>query len=92
MTNEHDLYAMDLSKAHWQKSSMSTTGPYSVEVAFFGDGAVALRDSKDKKRPPLRFTEAEWMAFGAPACPGPRSVLPGPRACPILSIRKSRGK
>ncbi|GAA2227219.1 MULTISPECIES: DUF397 domain-containing protein [Kitasatospora] len=63
MTNEHDLYAVDLSKAHWKKSSKSATAPYSVEVAFFGDDAIAVRDSKDHKRPPLRFTKAEWIAF-----------------------------
>jgi hypothetical protein len=33
-----------------------------VEVASAGDG-VAIRDSKDKDGPMLRFTDQEWTAF-----------------------------
>jgi hypothetical protein len=36
-----------------------------VEIADLGGGAVALRDSTDYTRAPLRFTAAEWAAFTA---------------------------
>jgi hypothetical protein len=47
----------------WRKSTRS--GPYSdncVEAAFV-DGAVALRDSKDKAGAVLLFTQDDWLAF-----------------------------
>jgi hypothetical protein len=51
----------DLSRADWRKSTHScTTG--CVEIAFV-DGLVAVRDSKDRQGPVLRFTPAEWKAF-----------------------------
>ena len=61
-----DLYALDISGAAWAKSSFSE-GEYDmcVEVAFVGDGAVALRDSTSPGRPDLRFTAGEWAAFTA---------------------------
>ncbi len=34
-----------------------------VEVAVLADGQVALRDTKDRSRPPHRFTRDEWSAF-----------------------------
>ncbi|MDP9825970.1 hypothetical protein J2S57_001719 [Kineosporia succinea] len=34
-----------------------------MEVAFLGEGRVALRDSKDPEGPVLRFTRGEWSAF-----------------------------
>ncbi|MET8636079.1 DUF397 domain-containing protein [Streptomyces sp. NPDC004096] len=58
-----DLYARDLTEAHWVKSSKSTTSPYCVEVAELGDGAVAIRDSNNRDLPSLRFTAEEWTAF-----------------------------
>ncbi len=54
---------VDLSEAHWRKSSAS--GPNCdncVEVAFVGD-AIAVRDSKNPAGPTLIFTQAEWDAF-----------------------------
>ena len=61
------LYARDLSGVKWRKSSYSTVIEEfeCVEVADLGDGAVALRDSADHTRAPLRFTAAEWAAFTA---------------------------
>lgn len=52
---------MDLSRAAWHKSTRS--GPNGcVEVALL-DGQVAVRDSKDREGPVLKFTPAEWAAF-----------------------------
>ena len=54
---------VDLSRAVWRKSTRS--GPWTdncVEVAFV-DGAIAVRDSKDRAIPPLIFTPGEWEAF-----------------------------
>jgi Domain of unknown function (DUF397) len=36
-----------------------------VEAAALPDGAVALRDSKDRNKPPHIFTAEEWAAFVA---------------------------
>jgi hypothetical protein len=47
----------------WRKSSHSeANGGQCVEVGF-GDGAVGVRDSKDKTGPVLAFTRREWAAF-----------------------------
>lgn len=60
------LYARDLSGTSWRKSSFSNDIEFEcVEVAELGDGAVALRDSTDHTREPLRFTAREWAAFTA---------------------------
>jgi Domain of unknown function (DUF397) len=66
------LYARDLSGVQWSKSSHSTVIEESecVEVAVLDDGAVALRDSTDHNREPLRFTAREWAAFTAGVCDG----------------------
>jgi len=34
-----------------------------VEVAVLPDGAVAVRDSKGRNKPPHMFTAEEWTAF-----------------------------
>jgi hypothetical protein len=34
-----------------------------VEAAVLPDGAVAVRDSKDRNKPPHIFTPEEWTAF-----------------------------
>jgi len=60
------LYLRDLTEVAWHKSSFSNDIEFEcVEVADLGDGAVALRDSTDHTREPLRFTAAEWAAFTA---------------------------
>ncbi|MVU78155.1 DUF397 domain-containing protein [Nocardia sp. ET3-3] len=53
----------DLSDANWFKSSYSESGGNCVEVAFLGDGSVAIRDSKTPTAPALIFTSAEWATF-----------------------------
>lgn len=60
------LYARDLSGAVWQVSPRSHDDEppdNCVEIAFLDDGAVAMRDSNDRSRSPLRFTRTEWEAF-----------------------------
>jgi hypothetical protein len=51
----------DLSTATWRKSSRSGSNAC-VEVAFV-EGGVAVRDSKDRSGPVLRFTHKEWESF-----------------------------
>jgi hypothetical protein len=63
-TDKTALYIRDVSGVQWHKSSHSIEFDC-VEVAGLGDGAVALRDSTDYTRAPLRFTAAEWAAFTA---------------------------
>ncbi|MEU6018025.1 DUF397 domain-containing protein [Streptomyces sp. NPDC047515] len=47
----------------WRRSSRSTGMNNCVEAASFGDGRLAVRDSKDVSRPPLRFSSAAWTTF-----------------------------
>jgi Domain of unknown function (DUF397) len=51
----------------WIKSSYSGSegGGECVEVATHPDGGLAVRDSKNKTGPMLRFTDDEWHAFTA---------------------------
>ncbi|GLY31148.1 DUF397 domain-containing protein [Kineosporia sp. NBRC 101731] len=53
----------ELTDVVWIKSSRSGVNGNCVEVAFLGEGRVALRDSKDPQGPVLRFTRGEWSAF-----------------------------
>lgn len=46
----------------WRKSSYSGNGGNCVEVATLPD-TLAVRDSKDKSGPVLRFTAESWRAF-----------------------------
>ncbi|WP_306356899.1 MULTISPECIES: DUF397 domain-containing protein [unclassified Nocardia] len=55
----------DLSQAKWFKSSRSGGGKECVEVAFLGESAVGVRDSKNPSGPALIFAAAEWDAFTA---------------------------
>ncbi len=48
---------------NWRKSARSSGGDNCVEVAFAADGAVGVRDSKDRTGAVLTFTPAEWTAF-----------------------------
>lgn len=52
---------MDLAGAAWRKSTRSGSSGC-VEIAFL-DGQIAVRDSKDRDGPVLRFTHHEWEAF-----------------------------
>jgi hypothetical protein len=61
---------MDLTGAAWRKSSFSGgNGGACVEVAIVpggtdgGEGAVALRDSKNPSGPALLFSPDEWRDF-----------------------------
>lgn len=58
-----ELYAHDLSVVAWRKSSASGAEGNCVEIADLPNGAVAVRDSKNPGREPLRFDAAEWAAF-----------------------------
>ncbi|MBO0849253.1 MAG: DUF397 domain-containing protein [Pseudonocardia sp.] len=54
--------------ARWRKSSFSggaSSGSGCVEVAFLGDGDVALRDTKDRSLTPHRYSTRGWAAFVA---------------------------
>jgi Domain of unknown function (DUF397) len=53
---------IDLSTAEWRKSSFSAPNNC-VEVAFLPEGAVAVRDSKNRDGGTLVFTLDEWEAF-----------------------------
>lgn len=53
----------DLSYATWRKSRHSATEDACVETAFLPDGDVAVRDSKDRGGPALRYTPGEWRTF-----------------------------
>ena len=52
---------MDVSSRVWRKSSRSGNNGC-VEVALAAD-EIAVRDSKDRDGPVLRFTAHEWGAF-----------------------------
>jgi hypothetical protein len=55
---------VDLTDARWRTSSFSgNSGGGCVEVAFLPDGAVGVRDTKDRTRPPHHFSVAQWSAF-----------------------------
>ncbi|MGN2634767.1 DUF397 domain-containing protein [Nocardia takedensis] len=55
---------VDLTGAMWRKSVHSGPDGNCVEVAFLGDGNVAVRDTKDNGiGPVLAFTPGEWDAF-----------------------------
>ncbi|MFB6518595.1 DUF397 domain-containing protein [Streptomyces sp. NPDC056401] len=53
----------DLTGAVWRKSRYSNGQDNCVETADLPDGGRAVRDSKDKSGPILRFTPGEWSAF-----------------------------
>ncbi|MEG3633761.1 DUF397 domain-containing protein [Micromonospora palythoicola] len=61
------MTALDLSRAEWRTSTRSVGNGNCVEVATV-DGAVAVRDSKDRHGPVLTFPPSAWRAFvvGAP--------------------------
>ncbi|ATL69747.1 DUF397 domain-containing protein [Nocardia terpenica] len=54
---------VDLSGAHWFKSSYSAGGSECVEIAWLPTAYVGVRDSKDPTAPALVFAPAEWDAF-----------------------------
>lgn len=55
---------VDTAGAVWRKSTYSGPDGNCVEVAFLGDGNVAVRDTKDHgSGPVLAFEPGEWSAF-----------------------------
>ncbi|MFE2870944.1 DUF397 domain-containing protein [Embleya sp. NPDC059259] len=58
-----ELYSHDLSAATWRKSSASGAENNCVEITDLPRGGIAVRDSKDTTREPLRFDADEWAAF-----------------------------
>jgi hypothetical protein len=47
----------------WIKSSLSYANGNCVEVSELEQGAVGVRNSRDRQGPVLRFTPEEWRAF-----------------------------
>lgn len=66
--DKNRLRNADLTGATWWKASASNgSGQACVEVTRITEGSetlgMAVRDSKDRGGPVLRFTPAEWEAF-----------------------------
>jgi Domain of unknown function (DUF397) len=47
----------------WVKSSLSFANGNCVEVSDLSEGAIGVRNSRDREGPVLRFTRDEWYAF-----------------------------
>ncbi|MEU3567586.1 DUF397 domain-containing protein [Kitasatospora sp. NPDC036755] len=54
---------VDLTSAHWRKSSYSGSGGTCIEVADGFAGVMPVRDSKDPSGPALLFRSSAWQAF-----------------------------
>ncbi len=52
---------VDVDDLSWRKSSFSNSN--CVEAAPYGDGRVAVRDSKNPHGGYLLYESAEWQAF-----------------------------
>ncbi|MFE2723649.1 DUF397 domain-containing protein [Kitasatospora sp. NPDC059327] len=54
---------VDLSGAHWRKSTFSNGQGGCVEVADGHEGVMPVRDSKDPEGPALVFPLDAWRSF-----------------------------
>jgi len=54
---------MENEELTWVKSEMSAHNGGCVELAALPSGGVAVRSSRDKRGPMLRFTALEWSCF-----------------------------
>ena len=63
--------SVDLTGAHWFKSSRSGGKDDCVEVAHLDGGMVGVRDSKNPTGPALIFTPGEWEALASRRCSPP---------------------
>ncbi|MEE1784142.1 DUF397 domain-containing protein [Streptomyces sp. SP17BM10] len=54
---------INLSTAHWLKSSFSQQGGDCIEVAPGFTGVMPVRDSKDPNGPALLFSPTAWQSF-----------------------------
>ncbi|MQS06213.1 DUF397 domain-containing protein [Streptomyces alkaliphilus] len=61
-TSSAQPHAPDLSEAVWRRATASGPENNCVEVAGL-PGGVAVRDSKDIGRTPLRFRAGRWADF-----------------------------
>ncbi|SEF16469.1 protein of unknown function [Streptomyces sp. 2112.2] len=52
-----------LADANWFKSSASSANGGCLEVAFLGQGYVAVRDNEDIANPPFVVTEHVWNCW-----------------------------
>jgi hypothetical protein len=58
------MVAPDLPSIEWRKSTRSSGNGNCLEFADLGE-LVAVRDTKDRGGPALRFTSASWRDFVA---------------------------
>ncbi|MEV0279479.1 DUF397 domain-containing protein [Streptomyces sp. NPDC050610] len=66
MNEPADLYAVDLARAAWRKSSYTANNGNCVEVARIPTmPGVAVRDSKNVDIPAARVSRAAWSSFVA---------------------------
>lgn len=59
----HPRSGADLPAPLWRRSSHSTGANNCVEMAEFGTGVLAVRDSKNPEGPALIFKATAWSAF-----------------------------
>jgi hypothetical protein len=53
----------EMAGSTWVKSSLSFANGNCVEVSDLPEGAIGVRNSRDREGPVLRFTRDEWHAF-----------------------------